>query len=103
MNDKSKIKISWTREGVFHEKIIEKEPFLTLMESLKKGFPDENETSKKFVTIIPELIEMRINFDINETRSIPMVQYSTISEKIGVISIIRHHKIMWAILEGYCQ
>ncbi len=98
----SKICLCWTRNGKKGTREIERESFFEIMEGLKDGFSDDNDISKKFIQLIPYMLEMKINFDINETKDVPLVQYETLSG-VGAISIIRHHKIVWAILEGYCK
>ena len=72
------------------------------MYSIKKGFDDDNRISSELVKIIPDLISIQINKDRNDQIDVPIICCKTSKEE-KIIHIIRHHKIIWAILNKYCM
>lgn len=100
---KTAIIYSWKKDGEEHKKEISRKDFYDMFDGLKKGFAKsgDNEISKKMVEIIPEIEEIYINKDINETQDVPSVVYTINGEK-KMLKIMRYHNIVWSILEKYC-
>ena len=99
----TKIIYSWTKDGMDYQKEIDREDFFDMFEGLKNGFQriGNNEISKKLVIIIPEVDEISINHDINETQDIPYITYK-IHNEVQLIKINRLNNIVWSILDKYC-
>lgn len=100
---KTKIIYSWTKGGKSYQKEIDREDFFVMFDGLKKGFQKigNNEISKKLVQIIPEVSEIIINYDVNETQDIPHIVYN-IDGNVHLIKINRLNDIVWSILDKYC-
>lgn len=92
----------WKGNGKEHIKEIERQEFYELMESIKKSFSDDNEISSKLVEIIPKLVSITINKDRNSQKDIPFISCEC-DDGSQVIEIKRYHKIIWAILDKYCE
>lgn len=90
------------KKGKLYKTEVDREKFLKIMESIRDGFQEDNEISTIFCKIIPEISEILINEDRNKNLDVPFVTYEIGGEK-KVLKIIRHHKIIWAILNVYCE
>ena len=97
------ITYSWTRNGEFYQKEIDREDFFSMFKGLEKGFEKigDNEISKKLVEIIPEVDEININYDISINQDIPCIA-CVINGDLELIKIMRCHEIIWSILKKYC-
>lgn len=70
----------------------------------KEGFPFNNEIAQKLLKILPETEVMIINRDRNnEHPEEPVVVCVDSNGEEKIVKIINHHKIIWAILNGYCE
>ena len=83
-------------------KDVNRQSFLALMESIKMQFIYNNEFSKKFITIIPQVEEIKINNIRNSQLDVPFIQY-VINGKEAILRIPRNHKIIWGILFECCK
>lgn len=97
-----KFKLKWIEQGKTYEKKLARFEVMTVFYGLYKGFAEDNEISEKLLKIIPDVEWIRINKDHNETQEIPCITYKA-NGAVGVMKIIRHHKIVWAILNKYCN
>lgn len=95
------IKLKWTANGEKHEKMLNREEVLAVFQGLVKGFVEDNEISEKMVKILPEVDWLKIDQDHNDTQEIPCLVYG-VNGSIGILKIIRYHKIVWSILNKYC-
>ena len=99
---KEPIVFEWSEKEVKHSKEIDRQNFLELMESVRKVWDGNNEISTQLVEIIPELTSILINKDRNDQKDIPSIHcVSENGEK--EIEIIRHHKIIWSMLDSLCK
>lgn len=99
---KEEITFIWKQNGKEYIKEIERKEFYELMKSIKKSFSDDNEVSSKLVEIIPNLVSITIDKDRNSQKDIPFISCEYDNES-QVIEIKRYHKIIWAILNKYCE
>jgi len=93
--------LRWIENKEKHEKEIDRQLMFNLMEAIKNGFDDDNQISSIMVELIPDLVSIEINRDRNEQLAVPMICCVKEDEEI-VVKIIRHHKIIWGILDKYC-
>lgn len=100
MNDS--ILLEWVEKNQTHQKQINRQDFYDIMNSIRKGFYDDNEISTIFVGIIPDLVFLSINKDRNSQKEDPFVYCKTTKEE-KTITIKRYHKIIWSILDRYTQ
>lgn len=101
---RKKIDFVWIENGERHEKKIDREKLFETMDGIRKGFSDDNQISSKFCELIPEMISISINKDQNANKDVPMVFCEMVGEtQDEIIEIIRHHKIIWSILDYYCK
>ena len=100
--NKETIDLKWVSKGKEYTKEINRKDFYELMNSLKNAFFYDNQVSKFFCEIIPEVDSIFISKDRNEERDIPFIEYE-IDGKMDVLEILRHHKIVWSILDGYTK
>lgn len=93
--------MKWKKNGSWHHKEVDREKFMDIMKSIKNGFDGNNEISAKLCSFDNiEVIE--INFDRNmDNPEQPKIIVCT-PETQEAITIINFHKIIWAILNGYC-
>ncbi len=96
-----KIKLKWIEKGKLYEKELGRAELMSLFYGLCQGFAEDNEISKKLLNLIPDVEWIKINKDHNETQEVPCITYK-VNDTVGVMKIIRHHKIVWAILNKYC-
>lgn len=99
---KNVITLKWVEKGQKHIKQVNRLEMLEKFKMLVKNYQDNNEISIKLTKIIPTAREIRINKDYNLTQEIPCITYS-INEVTGILKILRHHKIVWSVLDRYCQ
>ncbi len=98
---KDPIILKWKENEQLHEKKIDRQSLYKIMYAIKQGFDDDNQISSILVEYIPELVSIEINKDRNEQLNIPAVNCVT-NEGEDLIYILRHHKIIWSILNRYC-
>ena len=97
------ITYGWISHGKNYQKKIDRKDFLAIFDGLAKGFEEigDNEISKKMVEIIPEVDEIFVNQDVNETQDVPSIAYY-INGNVQLMKIMRRHNIVWSILNKYC-
>lgn len=100
---KETITMRWIRDGKHGEKEIDRQEFLSKFKELVAGYPDNNEISKKMCLLIPDLEQIRIDYDINQTQDTPCITYKIHNGVFGFFKILRHHKIVWNTLHEYCK
>lgn len=98
---KEPIILRWTEKEQVHEKKIDRQSMYNLMYAIKQGFNDDNQISTILVEDIPKLVSIEINKDRNNQLEVPMINCIK-EDGEEVIKIIRHHKIIWSILNKYC-
>lgn len=98
---KEPIILKWIEKGKVCEKEIDRQAMYDIMLAIKQGFDDDNEISSIMVEYIPKLITIEINKDRNEQLEVPMICCIN-EDAVKVVKIIRHHKIIWSILNKYC-
>ena len=96
------IKIEWVKNGKTHEREVDRKEFYDVMNGIRKEYWDDNYHSTYFCNCIEDLRAIHINMDINKWIETPYV-VCEIKDKKEMRKIIRHHKIIWAKLEGYCE
>ena len=95
--------LAWKENGGVDEKPINRELFYDVMDGIRKGFPDDNEISTIFCEkIIPEAEYIFVDKDRNKEMTAPFIQYK-VNGETKVLEIIRYHKVIWALLDRYCQ
>lgn len=100
---KESIIFEWKEKGKNYIKEIERQDFYNIFDSIRKGFSHDNEISTNLCeNIIPYASKIFINKDRNNQINAPFIQYE-IDEKTEILSIIRYHKIVWSILDGFCK
>lgn len=97
---KETIRFTWLQQGRKHEKTVKREAVLSAFKGLVVGFEGDNEISLKLTEIIPYADEIHINKDYNATQDVPSICCKIDGEK-ECLKIMRHHKIVWSILEKY--
>lgn len=103
MVDKDLIKLEYVEGKKSYHGTINRKEFLNHMNYLVKEFPDNNEIAKKLAKLIPEMIYILINKDINDTQDVPSIYYKLNGSSDGhVLKIIRFNSIIWGFLERYC-
>lgn len=100
-NANEKFKLKWIEQGEAYEKELVRLEVMAVFYGLYKGFAEDNEISEKLVKILPDVEWIKINKDHNETQEVPCITYKA-NDIVGVMKIIRHHKIVWTILNTYC-
>ena len=97
------ITLEWRENQKNYKKEIDRMKFYGVMNGIRNGFTDDNEVSTYFCKIIiPYADSIFIDKDRNAQLEVPFIQY-TVGTVIKTIDIIRYHKIIWAILNRYCQ
>lgn len=99
---KEPIILEWTQKGKSNKKEINRQELLNLMESIKKAFSDDNQLSSILVELIPNLVLISINKDRNEQKDVPSI-HCVCEKGEKEIDIKRYHKIIWSILNHYCE
>ena len=94
---------SWRENGKDYQKEVNRKDFYAMFDGLAKGFDkmSDNEISKKLIKIIPDVDEIFVNKDYNETQEIP----SIVCHKNGDVQLMkirRRNDIIWSILNKYC-
>ena len=100
---KEAIILKWNKNGKEFSKQIDREKFFNLMCSVKSAFEHDNQVSKFFCEIIPEVEWIKIYKDRNEQIDIPFIEYEVPGQDHHFLEILRHHRIVWSILEGYMK
>lgn len=93
--------MKWIEDGKEHEKELVRLNVMFAFKGLYHGFTDDHEISDKLLKILPDVKWIKINFDHNETQEVPCLTYQ-VNDTVGVLKIIRYHKIVWTILRKYC-
>lgn len=98
------ITFSWLEKSMRNRKQLKREEVYAIFDGLVKGYAssDNNEISKKLIEIIPDVDEIFINKDHNETQDVPFIVYY-INGEVHVLKIRNCHKIVWTILNEYCK
>ena len=96
------IVLKWIKNDKEYFKEIDRKKLFDLMNSIKSAFEHDNQISDFFCGIIPDVTWIRINKDRNEQLDIPFIEYE-ISGEQKTLDILRHHRIVWAILDGYTK
>lgn len=99
---KETINLQWIEKEKRYEKEISRQDIIDIMKSLKNGFDENNEISKKMCEVLPTTVSIMINKDRNEQLDIPMISLK-VGENTYVLEIRRNHKIIWGILNEYCK
>ncbi len=83
---------------------INREDFYAIFYGLARGYHKigDNQISKKLLEIIPEVDKIFINMDYNRTQDVPFIEYA-INKEVGILKIMRCHRIVWSILEDHCK
>ena len=100
---KETITMRWTRDGKHGEREINRQEFWSKFKQLVKGYPDNNEISKQMCLLIPDLEQIRIDLDFNQSQDVPCITYKIHNGILGFLRILRHHKIVWNTLHEYCK
>lgn len=100
---KETISLKWIRNGELGVCEVNRQEFLQRFQELVKNYPDNNEISQKLVKIIPHATQIKINYDINQTQDTPVITYRIHNDVLGILKILRHHKIVWNTLNEYCK
>lgn len=103
MKVSEKMNLRWCEKGAINEKEIAREQFINIMKSLKDGFGDNNEISKKLCKFLPEVQTIFINKDRNDELDIPTIVLYFEDNAHKIIEIRRNHKIIWGVLNEYCK
>ena len=99
---KETISLQWIEKEKMYEREISRQDIIDIMKSLKNGFDENNEISKKMCEVLPKTVSIMINKDRNEQLDIPMISLK-VGENTYVLEIRRKHKIIWGILNEYCK
>ena len=99
---KETINLQWIEKEKRYEKEISRQDIIDIMKSLKNGFDENNEISKKMCEVLPTTVSIMINKDRNEQLDVPMISLK-VGENTYVLEIRRNHKIIWGILNEYCK
>lgn len=92
----------WINKGKEYSRELNRDDMFVVFEGLANGFQNDNEISKEMIRkVIPETDIIFVDMDVNSTQDIPFIVY-IIDGKEEVLKILRHHKIVWAILDKYC-
>ena len=102
MKKEEYITLKWVVGGRERYKGVEKESFSKIMLGLKDGFIDNNEVSTVFCELMPNLRSISIDFDRNNQIEVPFV-ICKVKGQEKVVYIRRCNKIIWSLLNGYCQ
>lgn len=85
-------------------KEIRKDYMISSFNGIKNGFPEQNEIAVKLLEVLPNTEVMIINVDRNNERpEEPVIVCRDNKGRETIIKIINHHKIIWAIINGYCE
>lgn len=97
-----KIVLEWKEGKKLYKTEVDRKAIYDIMDSIRKGFWDDNQISTKFCEdIIPEADGIFIDKDRNNQIDVPFIEYR-IGNLRYVLTIIRYHKIIWSILNRYC-
>ena len=93
----------WIEKGKENQKEICRKDFLAIFNGLLIGFEraGDNQVSKQLVKFIPEMDEIFINKDMNETQDIPSIAYFINGER-KLLKIMRRNEVVWSILNKCC-
>ena len=97
------ISFRWIKNGELGGREVSRVEMLSKFQELVKDYPDNNEIAIKMTEIIPKVTQIKINFDLNKSQDVPCIAYKVDNEVVGILKILRHHKIVWGILNKYCQ
>ncbi len=97
----NKIRLEYIMAKKKYIGVIDREEFRKNMQYLKDAFPDNNEIATKLLSLIPEILLIRINQDVNDTQDVPCIWYETLSGQ-NMLKILRYHSIIWGFLNHYC-
>ena len=100
---KDNIRLYYVCKSRMYRGEINREEFFSWMSDIAKRFEGNNEISTKLVEVIPSMVKMKINQDLNETKDVPFIQCENETGEIKAIQIRRHHRIIWGFLQHYCD
>ena len=85
-------------------KEIKKDCMISSFNGIKYGFPEQNEIAEKLLDVLPDTETIIINRDRNDQHSEePIIICKDDKGRETIIKIINHHKIIWVIINGYCE
>ena len=99
---KDDLELNWLSKGKGYVKEVDRQAMYDVMDSIAKAFGHDNEISTVLCKVIPDADWIFIDKDLNETKDIPFINCK-VNGEVKVIEIIRHHKIIWSILNGYTK
>ena len=82
---------------------VEREKMLRLFKEISENFTNNNEISKQFIDVIPDLNVIEIDRVRNAECDVPFIACEMIDGTSKVIRILRWHKIIWGILDEFCR
>lgn len=97
------IKIVNVGRNAITTKNVEREKMLKLFREISDNFSNNNEISKQFVEIIPDLKVIEIDRLRNAQCDVPFINCEMNDGTSKVIRILRWHKIIWSILDEFCK
>lgn len=97
------IRLRYVSEGTTYRGEIDREQFIHYMQEIAKMFEENNEISTKLVEILPSIVYIKINKDINDTQDVPYIIYGGEDRRAKILKIRRNHRIIWAFLQRYCD
>lgn len=100
---KETIRLKYVVKGTTYYGKINREQFIQHMAGIAKMFEDNNEISTKLVQLLPNIVYIKINQDLNDTQDVPYIIYGSVDKKTNVLRIRRNHRIIWAFLQRYCD
>ena len=100
---KETITMRWIRDGKPAEREVNRDELFAKFKELVEGYQDNNEISRELCLLIPDLEQIRIDLDLNQTQDTPCITYKIHNGIFGFLRILRHHKIVWNTLHEYCK
>ena len=85
-------------------KTLNKQCIIDSFNGIKNGFPHKNEIAEKLLEVLPDTETIIINRDRNDQHpEEPVIICKDSKGMEKIIKIINHHKIIWAIINGFCE
>ena len=94
--------LKWREKGEDYEKEINRQELFNIMDSIRKGFSDDNAISTAFCESIPDVVTIFINKDRNAEIDTPFIFFEC-EERKKALDIIRYHKVIWSIIDRYTK
>lgn len=92
--------LKWKKENRFFKKQMKRQEVMAKFEEYIIEYSGNNTVSKKLAEIIPEVTQIRINWD--NTAEVNQVYY-VIDNKEAGFPIINLHSIVWNTWKDYCS